>query len=114
LLSTTCAFTNRSRPAPEGRAKPRADLSVQATPGIRLDLNQEPGTSNQEPANEFAKGRQRRYGSGVWQLIKEFGLFLRQEKKWWLVPLIVVLLALGALILFSGSSALAPFMYPFM
>jgi hypothetical protein len=50
----------------------------------------------------------------MWQLCKEFLLFLRQEKKWWLLPLVVVLLGLAVLILFSGSSALAPFMYPFM
>jgi hypothetical protein len=50
----------------------------------------------------------------MWQLCKEFLLFLRQEKKWWLVPLVALLLLLGALILFSGSSVLAPFMYPFL
>ena len=31
-------------------------------------------------------------------LIKEFFLFIKQEKKWWLVPLIAVLLLVGALI----------------
>lgn len=41
-------------------------------------------------------------------------MFLRQEKKWWLVPLISILLVLAALILFGSSSVLAPFMYPFM
>jgi len=45
-------------------------------------------------------------------LIKEFFLFIRQEKKWWLVPLISVLLLVGALIVFAGSSPLAPFIYP--
>jgi hypothetical protein len=50
----------------------------------------------------------------MWQLAKEFLLFLRQEKKWWLWPLVGVLLLLGALILFSSGSVLAPLMYPFM
>ncbi|HXJ76525.1 MAG TPA: DUF5989 family protein, partial [Candidatus Dormibacteraeota bacterium] len=59
-----------------------------------------------------ALGRQNR--RGMWQLCKEFLLFLRQEKKWWLIPLIILLLILGALILFSSSSVLAPLMYPFM
>ena len=45
-------------------------------------------------------------------LIKEFFLFIKQEKKWWLVPLISVLLLVGALIVFAGSSPLAPFIYP--
>ena len=45
-------------------------------------------------------------------LIREFFLFIKQEKKWWLVPLITVLLLVGALIVFAGSSPLAPFIYP--
>jgi len=50
----------------------------------------------------------------MWRLVKEFALFLKQERRWWLVPLVVILLALGALILFSSGSVLAPLMYPFM
>jgi hypothetical protein len=50
----------------------------------------------------------------MWQLCKEFLLFLKQEKKWWLIPLVILLLVLAAVIIFSGSSVLAPFMYPFM
>jgi hypothetical protein len=45
-------------------------------------------------------------------LLKEFFLFVRHEKKWWLVPLLAVLLLVGALIVFAGSSPLAPFIYP--
>ena len=50
----------------------------------------------------------------MWQLCKEFLSFLKQEKKWWLIPLVVILLLFAVLIIFSGSSVLAPFMYPFM
>jgi len=50
----------------------------------------------------------------MWQLAKEFILFLRQEKKWWLIPLVVLLLILGAIIIFGSGSVLAPLMYPFM
>ena len=49
----------------------------------------------------------------MWSLVKEFLQFLRQEKKWWLVPLIVLLLILTAIIVFTGDSVLAPLMYPF-
>ena len=45
-------------------------------------------------------------------LLKEFLLFVKHEKKWWLVPLLVVLLAFGALVFFASSSPLAPFIYP--
>ena len=45
-------------------------------------------------------------------LIKEFFLFIKHEKKWWLVPLLVVLLVVGALLVFASTSPLAPFLYP--
>ncbi|MEK7674499.1 MAG: DUF5989 family protein [Verrucomicrobiota bacterium] len=48
----------------------------------------------------------------MWQFIKEFLLLFRKEMKWWLVPLVIFILAIGLLILFSSGSALAPFMYP--
>lgn len=44
-------------------------------------------------------------------LIKEFWLFMRERKKWWLGPIIVILLLLGILIVFAEGSALAPFIY---
>ena len=50
----------------------------------------------------------------MWRLLRDFVQFLRQEKKWWLLPLILILVLLAALVAFSGSSVLAPFMYPFM
>ena len=37
--------------------------------------------------------------------------FLRTRKKFWLLPLILVLLVFGALIVFTGGSAIAPFIY---
>ncbi len=37
--------------------------------------------------------------------------FLKERKKFWLVPVVLVLLLLGILIVFGGSSALAPFIY---
>jgi hypothetical protein len=50
----------------------------------------------------------------MWQLLKEFMLFLHQEKKWWLAPLVVILLALGALLIFSSSYGISWALYPFM
>ncbi len=37
--------------------------------------------------------------------------FMKARKKWWLMPIIVVLLLLGLLIIFTESSAIAPFIY---
>ena len=45
------------------------------------------------------------------RVFSEFGQFLRQEKKYWLVPIVVVLVLFGLLIVFSQSSAVAPFIY---
>jgi drug/metabolite transporter superfamily protein YnfA len=44
-------------------------------------------------------------------LVGEVWLFLRQNKKLWLLPIIIVLLVLGALLVFAEGSALAPFIY---
>jgi hypothetical protein len=43
-------------------------------------------------------------------LVVEFWQFLRQNKKWWLLPIVLVLLLLGVLIFLSGTGA-APFIY---
>jgi hypothetical protein len=43
-------------------------------------------------------------------LIKEFIAFLGANKKWWLVPLILVMLAFTALVFMSGTPV-APFIY---
>lgn len=42
--------------------------------------------------------------------VAEFWYFLRQNKKWWLLPIVLVLGLLGVLILLSGTGA-APFIY---
>lgn len=43
-------------------------------------------------------------------VLKDLWDFLRERKKWWLLPIIAVLLLFGLLIFFSGS-AVAPFIY---
>jgi hypothetical protein len=45
------------------------------------------------------------------RVFSEFWLFLRQEKKYWLVPIVLVFVLFGILIVFSQSSAVAPFIY---
>ncbi len=44
-------------------------------------------------------------------LLSEFLMFLRQNKKLWMLPIVVVLVLLGSLLVFAQSSALAPFIY---
>jgi hypothetical protein len=44
-------------------------------------------------------------------LLTEIWAFLRVRKKWWLLPVILVMLLVGALLVFAQGSALAPFIY---
>jgi len=44
-------------------------------------------------------------------LAREFFEFLKVRKKWWLTPIIVLLVLLGTLIVLTEGSALAPFIY---
>lgn len=44
-------------------------------------------------------------------LVGEFWDFLGARKKWWLAPIIIVMLLVGALLVFAQGSALAPFIY---
>ena len=44
-------------------------------------------------------------------IIGEFWEFLKVRKKWWLTPIVVMLLLLGALIVLTEGSAIAPFIY---
>jgi hypothetical protein len=47
----------------------------------------------------------------MWDSIKDLWAYLRQNKKWWLTPLIIVLLLIGFLLVIGGSSVLSPFIY---
>ena len=44
-------------------------------------------------------------------LLREFWLYMRVRKKWWLLPIITVMMLVGALLIFAQGSALAPFIY---
>ncbi|HLD49603.1 MAG TPA: DUF5989 family protein [bacterium] len=48
---------------------------------------------------------------GKLAILKEFWDFLKARKKWWLAPIVIILVLLGALILLTESSAVAPFIY---
>ena len=45
------------------------------------------------------------------RVVAEFFQFLKEEKKYWLAPIIIVFVLFGLLIVFSQSSAIAPFIY---
>lgn len=45
------------------------------------------------------------------ELLKDLWSFMKDRKKFWLTPIIIILLFLGVLIVLGGSSAIAPFIY---
>ena len=45
------------------------------------------------------------------RVLREFWEFLGQQKKYWITPIVVVLILFGVLLLFAQTSAVAPFIY---
>ena len=45
------------------------------------------------------------------ELIADLWLFMRERKKFWLAPIILIMLLLGGLIVMAQGSAIAPFIY---
>jgi len=43
--------------------------------------------------------------------LKEFWVFLRVRKKYWLLPILIVLVLFGGIIVLSQGSVIAPFIY---
>lgn len=62
---------------------------------------------NQSPKSDFAAQASQGEEQG---LVSEFAEFLRDNKKWWLAPIVIAVLGLGLLVLLGGSAA-APFIY---
>jgi len=48
-----------------------------------------------------------------YSLLGELWEFMRVRKKWWLLPIVIMLALVGVLIFVSHSSALSPFIYAF-
>jgi hypothetical protein len=49
--------------------------------------------------------------TGRLQILSEFYQFMKERKKWWLGPIMIMLLLLGLLIILTEGSAVAPFVY---
>ncbi len=65
-----------------------------------------PDTPPNPPDDDFAEAAtQQRVG-----LLIEMWQFLSENKKWWLAPIVISILGLGALVLLGGTAA-APFIY---
>jgi hypothetical protein len=47
----------------------------------------------------------------MFEFMSDLWGFMRERKKFWLAPVIIVMLALGALVIFAQGSVIAPFIY---
>ncbi|WP_294672181.1 DUF5989 family protein [uncultured Fluviicola sp.] len=45
------------------------------------------------------------------EFLRDLWRFMKERKKFWLAPVIIILLLIGVLIVFGGTSAIAPFIY---
>jgi hypothetical protein len=49
----------------------------------------------------------------MWTVFREFLRFCAREKKWWLMPLVILLLVLATILIFATSSGVVWAIYPF-
>ena len=69
-------------------------------------MSQSQDSESEKQKSEFEKAAQERQLS----LVLEFLLFLRENKKWWMIPILIVLSFVGLLVALGGTGA-APFIY---
>lgn len=69
-------------------------------------MSQQPVSEPNQPKNEFERLAEEKPLS----LAQEFLLFVRENKKWWLIPIVLVLGMVGLLVVL-GSTGAAPFIY---
>jgi hypothetical protein len=59
----------------------------------------------------FGEAQPWRNQMNKFRIIIEFFEFTKASKKWWLAPILIVLIVLGALLVLAQGSSLAPFIY---
>ena len=64
--------------------------------------DENPETSHENPLEQLEKNQ---------SLLGEFWTFIKQEKLWWMTPIILVLLAMVGFILFAESAPVLPYIY---
>ena len=82
---------------------------MQALADIRYRPMSDTPTSGRGTSADDFESQAQRQNPG---LVREIWGLIRYNKKWWLLPVIGMLLLIGVLVLL-GSSAAAPFIYPF-
>jgi hypothetical protein len=70
-------------------------------------MSELPSKPANPPESEFAKAAAEFEGES---LLSEFWAFLKENKKWWLLPILLIMLVVGVMIYLSSTAA-APFIY---
>ncbi len=60
---------------------------------------------------EILKNQNKSFFKKHFSIVADLWNFMRIRKKWWLLPILITLVIVGALVVFSQSSALSPFIY---
>ena len=68
-------------------------------------------SDDQQPPTPSETAFREAHNQAQLSLAAEFLLFLRDNKKWWLLPIVVVLGVFGTLMVWAASSGAAPFIY---
>ncbi|MBI2143432.1 hypothetical protein HYU20_03775 [Candidatus Woesearchaeota archaeon] len=69
------------------------------------------GTEHDEKVASILKNENKGFFKRQFSIVADLWSFMRVRKKWWLLPILLTLVIVGALVIFSQSSALSPFIY---
>lgn len=72
----------------------------------KLSMNEQSEATSKNAGSDFIQEA----GQSQTGIIREYVAFLRHNKKWWLIPIVVTLMLVGVLVVLS-STAVAPFIY---
>src|SRR2546428_11261136 len=59
----------------------------------------------------ICSGNSEREAESMGEFVVELWMFMRERKKFWLLPIVIVLVLFGALVVLTQGSAVAPFIY---
>jgi len=93
-----------------GRTDPTPPLRQSIAPEIRAGCDDVSGRTATE-ARDTHEEAVLIQGQGMGGFLLELWAFLKERKKFWLLPIIIVLVLFGTLIILAQGSALAPFIY---
>lgn len=68
-------------------------------------------SSDEKRVAEILKNRNMGFFKRQFSIVADLWNFMRVRKKWWLLPIILMLIIVGALVIFSASSPVSPFIY---